>query len=211
MPRTGAWDSERTVEPAERHDKRGQILDAALAVFSRKGVCATRIADIATEAGIAYGLVYHYFKNKEEILNTIFEERWARVTERLEEAEKGGANLEERLRGVAAVFVDAYRARPQVVELLLLEFTRMSKYLEPVHLEQIGRAFTVVRRILERGSTDGELRAEFDPALLMLMFMGGLQMILQTQVLGVFRPPEGFDQEGAEMVVDIFLAGVKAR
>ena len=164
---------------------------------------------IATEAGIAYGLVYHYFKNKEEILNTIFEERWERVTERLEEAEKAGANTRERLCGIAEVFIEAYRARPQVVEVLLLEFTRMSKFLEPVQLEQIGRAFTVVRRVLEQGQADGEVRREFPSAILMLLFVGGLQMILQSQVLGVFHPPESFELRGREMVVDAFFNGVR--
>ncbi len=115
------------MERPERHDKRSKILDAALEVFSRKGVFATRIADIASEAGIAYGLVYHYFKNKEEILNTIFEERWARVTELLERAEKDGRDTADRLRRAAEVFLSAYQRRPQVVELLLLEFTRTSK------------------------------------------------------------------------------------
>ena len=130
---------ERPEKPEARQDKRAQILDAALAVFSRKGVFASRIADIASEAGIAYGLVYHYFRNKEEILNTIFEERWARVTELLEQANESGSDATDRLTRAAGVFIGAYRHRPQVVEVLLLEFTRMSKFLEPVHIDKIAR------------------------------------------------------------------------
>jgi TetR/AcrR family fatty acid metabolism transcriptional regulator len=195
----------------EKSDKRAQILDAALEVFSRNGVFATRIADIAREAGIAYGLVYHYFKNKEEVLNTIFEEQWAGVTESLERAEKEGADSGERLRGVADLFLSAYARRPQVVELLLLEFTRMSKFLEPGQIDAIGRAFGVVTRILERGQADGELRADLPPGLLMLVFMGGLQHIMQTQVLGTFVPPADFGEKGPERLVDAFLNGVKRR
>ena len=56
-----------------RRDKRKRILDAAVCVFARMGYHGARVSDIAREAGIAYGLVYHYFTNKEEILNTIFE------------------------------------------------------------------------------------------------------------------------------------------
>ncbi len=140
----------------DRPEKRELILDAALAVFSRRGVFATRIADIAEEAGVAYGLVYHYFKNKEEILNTIFEDRWTRLTERLEKAAAEGHGARERLHAVAAVFLEAYRTRPQLVELLLLEFTR------------------------------------------------------QAQVLGAFREPTGFAENGAEKVVEVFLAGGRA-
>jgi AcrR family transcriptional regulator len=198
------------LERSEPRDKRELILDAALAVFSRQGVFATRIADIAAEAGVAYGLVYHYFRNKEEILNTIFEERWARVTERIEEAEAKGADTRGRLQGAAHVFLASYRARPEVVELLLLEFMRTSKFLEPVQLERIGRAFDVVRRIVERGQKDGEVRDDIPADLLMLLFVGGLQMIIQTQVLQVFRGPPGFDERGAELVTTAFLEGFGA-
>ncbi len=177
-------------------------------MFSRRGVYATRIADIASEAGIAYGLVYHYFKNKEEVLNTIFEERWARVTELLEQADKEGTDSADRLRRAADVFLSAYRRRPQVVELLLLEFTRMSKFLEPTQIEKIANAFAVVTGIIERGQNEGELRQDIAPGLLTLTFLGGLQLIMQTQVLGTFHPPEGFDDHGADVLVDAFLNGV---
>jgi AcrR family transcriptional regulator len=199
------------VERSEPRDKRELILDAALNVFSRRGVFASRIADIASEAGVAYGLVYHYFRNKEEILNTIFEERWVRVTELLEEADLKGASLEERLREAANLFLSAYGRRPQLVEVLLLEFTRTSKFLEPVHLDRIGRAFSVVRGMLERGQQEGEVRSDIPADLLMLLFLGGVQMVIQTQVLGAFEAPEHFEERGAELVTDAFLKGARPR
>ena len=52
------------------------ILDAAIRVFARQGFHSCRVSDVADEAGVAYGLVYHYFSSKEEILNTLFTERW---------------------------------------------------------------------------------------------------------------------------------------
>jgi len=52
--------------------KRARILEAATRVFASRGYHGARVSDIAREAGIAYGLVYHYFRNKEEILDTIF-------------------------------------------------------------------------------------------------------------------------------------------
>ena len=192
----------------ERSAKREQILDAALEVFSRKGVYATRIADIATEAGIAYGLVYHYFKNKEEIINTIFEQRWAQVTERLEDASKSGSDARDRLERAAGVFIEAYRSRPQVGERLLLEIPPMSKFLEPIHVEQIAGAFAVVTRIIEQGQSEGQLSQRVHSSLLMLLFLGGLQLVLQCQVLGLFRAPDGFEVEGSRVVVDLFLNGV---
>ncbi len=57
-------------------DKRRLILDAAVRVFARQGFHSCRVADIADEAGVAYGLVYHYFQSKDEVLDTLFTERW---------------------------------------------------------------------------------------------------------------------------------------
>jgi TetR/AcrR family fatty acid metabolism transcriptional regulator len=67
-----------------RQEKREIILDAAIKVFAQTGYHGARVSDIAREAGIAYGLVYHYFKNKEEILHSIFEERWSGFLEAVE-------------------------------------------------------------------------------------------------------------------------------
>jgi len=57
-------------------DKRRTILDAAVRVFARQGFHGCRVSDIADEAGVAYGLVYHYFDSKDEVLDTLFLERW---------------------------------------------------------------------------------------------------------------------------------------
>ena len=123
------------MESGDRYDKRARILAAALTAFGRRGVAKTRIADIASEAGIAYGLVYHYFKNKDEILHTIFEERWATIAERLEEVEKSRGNARERLQGAAEGFIGVCRAHPQVVELVVLEL-----FSSPVRFESAGAA-----------------------------------------------------------------------
>ena len=57
-------------------DKRRLMLDAAIRVFARQGFHSARVSDIANEAGVAYGLVYHYFESKDEVLDTVFLERW---------------------------------------------------------------------------------------------------------------------------------------
>ena len=199
------------MESGERHDKRSRILEAALVVFSRKGVIGTRIADIAAEAGIAYGLVYHYFKNKEEVLSTIFTERWGGITDRLEQAAKEDGDIRSRLLGVVEVFIGAYHAKPPVVELLTMEFTRVADILEPIHLDQVSGAYAVVRRIIEQGQRDGKIRKDLNAAILMLNFVGGLQLILQSEALGVYRPPEEFQARGGELLVDTFLDGVRLK
>ena len=78
-------------------DKRRQILDAAIRVFARQGFHATRVSDIADEAGVAYGLVYHYFSSKDEVLNELFVERWSLLLAAIEEADQAGGRHREKL------------------------------------------------------------------------------------------------------------------
>ncbi len=199
------------MESGDRFDKRARILEAALTVFGRRGVAKTRIADIASEAGIAYGLVYHYFKNKDEILQTIFEERWARLSERLEEVEKSRGSARERLEGAAQVFIEAYRAHPQVVELLVLEFTGMASVADAAYVQRRRRAYAMVLRTIEQAQSEGEIRPELSAPVLMLMFVGGLQLVLRGLAFELFSPPEQFDSAGAAMIADLFMNGVGTR
>jgi TetR/AcrR family fatty acid metabolism transcriptional regulator len=197
-----------TQETRDKPERRDQILEAALEVFSRRGVFATRIADIAAEAGVAYGLVYHYFRNKEEILHTIFEVGWAELQGRLEAAEGRSGGARARFLGMAEAFLDAYRRRPRVVELFMLEFSGTSRFPEAPQLGPISKALAVVTRILERGRAEGEIRADLDVDLLTLIFIGSLQLLVQAQVLGVYTLPEDFKENGARKIVDAFFDGV---
>ena len=90
-------------------DKRRQILDAAIHVFARQGFHACRVSDIADEAGVAYGLVYHYFKSKDEVLNELFTERWSLLLATIEEVDGQAVGAREKLDAVAHFIIDSYR------------------------------------------------------------------------------------------------------
>jgi len=98
---TGAMASQETTDREwgkTRSDKRARILDAAITVFARSGYHGARVSDIAREAGIAYGLVYHYFRNKEEILASAFEERWGDFLAVVDAIAQGGQPARQKLR-----------------------------------------------------------------------------------------------------------------
>ena len=132
-----------------------QILDAAIPVFARTGYHAARVSDIAREAGIAYGLVYHYFRNKEEILETIFEERWTGFVETVEAIAEAPTRTEEKLEAIAALILGAYRVRRDWVKVFVLEIQRSSRFAEPGQLRAVGRFFQAVARILRAGQAAG--------------------------------------------------------
>jgi len=201
-------------EPRGRPDKRALILDAAIKVFARSGYHGSRVSDIAKEAGIAYGLVYHYFKNKEEILATIFEERWSGFLEAVESIAQSPTSTEDRLVSVAALILNAFRLRPEWVKVLVLEIQRSSRFQEPGQLRAVGQLFQAVERIVRAGQESGELRRDLDPGVACTVFIGALDLVITSLVLGVTRIEGGEEDEReyylkvAKTVVEIFMHGL---
>ena len=118
-----------------QEDKRRIILDAAVRVFARKGYHSSRVGDIAEEAGVAHGLLYHYFRSKEELLETIFRETWRDVLDAVRAIEETDESARERLagkRGAVVGRIDVHPERP-------LPFRRAD------HLDDRRRHLTDVR------------------------------------------------------------------
>lgn len=198
-----------------RRDKRNLILDAAIRVFARTGYHGARVSDIACEAGIAYGLVYHYFKNKEEILSTIFSERWSLFIEAVEGIAESSTSTREKLVSIAALVLHAHRLRPDWVKVLVLEIQRTSRFSELNQLRSVSRLFQVMAKLLEQGQREGELRGDIDSEVASFLFIGGLELVITARVLNVLQvEPEDeqdYYQKVAKTVVDIFINGLAAK
>lgn len=199
--------------PRGRPGKRKLILDAAIRVFARVGYHGARVSDIAREAGIAYGLVYHYFRNKEEILGQVFEERWGAFLEAVETVGKREEPTRDQLVSVAGLVLGAYQLRPEWVKVLVLEIQRSSRFAEPGQLRAVSRLFQSVAQILRRGQERGELRGDVDPDVASMIFLGALEIAVTSLVLGVVRidegeSPESYCRRVGATVVDVFMNGV---
>src|SRR3954454_19796573 len=109
---------------AAAEDKRRQILSAAVRVFAAQGYEATRVGDIAKDAGVAYGLVYHYYGSKEAVLEAVFREAWGRLLAAVAIAEQTGETATEQLSLVVKIVLRSWRDDPNLVRLLVREITR---------------------------------------------------------------------------------------
>lgn len=199
--------------PPRGGGKRERILDAATRVFARLGYHRARVADIAAEAGIAYGLVYHYFRNKEEILASIFEERWRGFLEAVEGIGRRPGTTEARLHALAALVLGAYRVRPDWVKVFVLEIQRSARFAEPGQIRAVGRVFALVAEILREGQARGELRRDVDPDVACTLFLGGLELAVTSLALEVSHsgePEAEYCDKVARTVVDVFVRGVAA-
>jgi TetR/AcrR family fatty acid metabolism transcriptional regulator len=201
-------------ETGPRSAKRARILEAATRVFASHGYHGARVSDIAREAGIAYGLVYHYFRNKEEILDTIFAERWGAFLDVVDGIAAGPQPAAEKLRQLAALILFANRRRSDWVKVLVFEIQRTSRFSEPEQIEAVGRLFRGVAKIVRDGQEAGELRSDLDANLVCLAFIGALETMITSQVLGVMRRPDesqAADDRTVGTVVELFLGGLAAK
>ncbi len=193
---------ERSTGPEE---KRRQILDAAVRVFARKGFHTSRVGDIAEEAGVAHGLLYHYFSSKDEVLETVFRENWGVLLERIHAVEESGEPAREQLRHVAAILLRTWLHEPDVVRVLVREIARSPEVQE--RIGELVKPLGSIRRMIERGQKAGELRPDVDPALAAIVFYGGIDELLTGWVLGQLPAGPGEVAAAEQTVVDVVLAG----
>jgi TetR/AcrR family fatty acid metabolism transcriptional regulator len=159
-------------------DKRRVILDAAVRVFARQGFHTCRVSDIADEAGVAYGLVYHYFSSKEEILDTLFLERWDVMLGAIAEADASRRAPREKLLAIAAFIVDSYRHDPELMKVIIVEVTRAANTFGRTHLAKIREAYAQIAEIVARAQDDGVFRREIRPEFAALAFYGLIEQVL---------------------------------
>jgi AcrR family transcriptional regulator len=189
-------------------DRRGELLEAAVRVFAAKGFHASRVGDIANEAGVAHGLLYHYFRSKEEVLETIFRETWSGLVRETERIEGSGVPFREQLRRFARIYLGSWLVTPELVRVLVREVGRSPDVGERV--DEIRGLFLALRRIIEAARDRGEVREDVDIGFAATAFYGSLEEILTGWVLGQL-PAEEEDVERAVLtVVDVANAGMAA-
>lgn len=192
-------------------DKRRAILDAAIRVFARQGFHSTRVADIADEAGVAYGLVYHYFRSKDEVLNELFTERWSLLLAATEEADRKGATPRGKLGAVAAFIIDSYRHDPELMKVIIVEVTRAANSFGRTHLTEIRKAYETIARIVADAQAVGAFREDVDPEFAAMWFYGAIEQLLSAWVFELIPADEPTFERAKEMVVETVCGGLEPR
>jgi TetR/AcrR family transcriptional regulator, fatty acid metabolism regulator protein len=189
-------------------DKRRTLLAAAVRVFAKRGYHAARVGDIAEEAGVAHGLLYHYFNSKEEVLETIFRDTWTDLLAAVREVELSGEEAREQLRQVAAILLRSWRRDPDLVRVLVHEVTRSAELGRRVG--EIADAFAAIERIVRRGQSEGTFRTDVDARLASVVFYGAIEEILTGWVLRIL--PDGDDAvaRAERTVVQVVAGGLSA-
>jgi AcrR family transcriptional regulator len=189
-------------------DRRRQILDAAIRVFARQGFHACRVSDIAREAGVAYGLVYHYFDTKEQVLNELFEERWSLLLAAIDEVDARPIPSREKLDAVAGFIIDSYRHDPELMKVIIVEVTRAANSFGRTHLPEISNAYEKITKIVADAQAAREFRRDIDPMLASMWFYGAIEQLLSGWVFELIGDSDADFDRAREMVVDTICGGL---
>jgi TetR/AcrR family transcriptional regulator, fatty acid metabolism regulator protein len=189
-------------------ERRRQILDAAVAVFARQGFNQCRVSDIADEAGVAYGLVYHYFRSKDEVLDTLFLERWNVLLQVIRDLDGRDLAAREKLTAIASFIVDSYRHDPDLMKVIIVEVTRAANSFGRTHLDQIRQAYDLIEAIVAKAQADGEFKDTVTPQFAALAFYGAIEQVLTGWIFDLLPRGEAEFEQAKAFVVETICGGL---
>ena len=190
-----------------RVDKRKLILDAAIRVFADHGYHGSRVGDIAEDAGVAHGLLYHYFSSKEEVLRTIFAENWGGLIGRFRAVEESDEPAGQKLEGIAKILLRTWRNDPALVTVMVREVAR-SEHLQGQVVE-VREAFAILERVIAEGQAAGEFRRDVDARFASWIVYGGLEEVLTGWVLGGLPDAEADVTTAETTAIELALRGLR--
>ena len=190
-------------------DKRRVILDAAIRVFARQGFHRCRVSDIAREANVAYGLVYHYFRSKDEVLDTLFLERWELMLAAIDEIDAQPIGPRDTLYAIASFIIDSYRHDRDLMKVIIVEVTRAANSFGRIHLEKIREAYDGIAAIVEGGRKDGTFKEDIDASFAAMCFYGAIEQLLSGWIFDLLPQTEEEFERAKGLVVDAICGGLE--
>lgn len=148
----------------DREAKKRYILAAASRVFARKGFFNTRISDIARECSMADGTLYIYFKSKDDILISIFEEKMEYFLQRFrEKLSSSPDSAQDQLKDFVTEYFALAKEFPDFAEVITVELRQSSKFIKEYSNEKFFEFLKIIQSIIERGIRKGEIDKGINP------------------------------------------------
>lgn len=191
-----------------KDERERAILEAALEVFSRRGYTETRMAEIAQAAGISYGLLYHYFSDKEALFETLAEEWWRGFHGILEEMKGSSLSTRDKLVQIVKHVFAVYGRQPQLISLYVKEISRGFAYRRPGGgRERFNLIFDLVSELMTEGQQNGALRSDIPSRYLSYIFLGAIDAFLSVMVLGGEVISKKREKRALHAIMEVFVHG----
>ena len=188
-------------------DKRAAILRAATRVFARNGYFNSKVADIARAADVADGTVYLYFKSKEEILHSIFDQTVAEAVAAGRKLIEKLRDPREKLRRIALLHLERLGADRDLAVVFQVELRGSTKFMEEFSAAGFAEYLALLRRSFEEGQRAGVFRKELNAKVVSKILFGALDEMATNWIIS----KRSYKLEPmADVVMDVFLNGVSA-
>jgi TetR/AcrR family fatty acid metabolism transcriptional regulator len=191
-------------------EKRRVILDAAVRVFARRGFNGCRVSDIADEAGVAYGLVYHYFRSKDEVLDTLFLERWNVMLDVIRDLDETDLTPRDKLATITGFIVDSYRHDPELMKVIIVEVTRAANSFGQTHFAKIREAYELIADVVADAQARGDFKDTVTPQFAALAFYGAIEQVLTGWIFDMLPQGEAEFEQAKVFVVETICGGLEA-
>jgi TetR/AcrR family fatty acid metabolism transcriptional regulator len=207
--KTGRRASRPRRKEAATEGKRERILRAAIKVFARKGFYSTRVSEIAKAAGVADGTIDLYFKNKDDVLISLFQDYTTRLIALLSDAIAQQASFEDKLRVCVDTQLGLLEGSRELAEVVTVNLRQSARLLKQYGAPMFGRYLDTLASVFEAGQAQGSVRKDLSPRVLARALWGSLDAITLGWALG------GGDEQtlhrSAQQVATTFLDGVRQR
>lgn len=189
-----------------KNDKRTRILKAAVKVFAKRGFYQAKVTEIAKAAGVADGTIYLYFKSKDEILISIFDEEMEKFIGKIKAEVAGDANGLEKVRTFVRSHLSFVRQNPRLAQVFQVELRQSNKFIKEYSGSKLKEYLGLVAGYIEQGQQEGMIRPDVHAGLLKRVLFGALDEVATHWVL--MKNGKYDLDESAEQIAEIFLRGV---
>jgi TetR/AcrR family fatty acid metabolism transcriptional regulator len=190
-------------------DKRDRILKAAIKVFAKKGFYATRVSEIAKAAGVADGTIYLYFKNKDDVLITIFEDGLKQLLEILQRVAESNESFENRVTRIIELQLGLLEDQRDLAEVITVNLRQSSRLLKQYAAPLFMQYIDVIAGVIRQGQEAGAFRQDLNPRVVARGLFGALDAILLTWALGEGDPAAL--RKAATHCASLILEGLRQR
>lgn len=201
-----------TEEGRQRHEEKYQrILDAALEVFATKGFFEAKITEIAKLAGVADGTIYLYFKNKDDLLISLFESKLEYVNTRLRAALADIPDVPGKLEHIIRNHLGLALEHPTLTRFMTIELRRSGKFMKEYAKEQLSAYLDEVGRVFDEGKAQGLFRPEISTGIFKQLLFGALDHACTVWVNNPHRRSDDIREIAAQMYEFVMRGAATAK
>jgi TetR/AcrR family fatty acid metabolism transcriptional regulator len=198
--------AERRASARRGGDKRERILRGAVKVFAKKGFYASRVAEIARAAGVADGTIYLYFKNKDDVLTSLFEDRIARLLTLLREEVERTEGAQQRVRRIVEFQLGLLEGERDLAEVITVNLRQSTRLLKQYATKRFLEYLDLMAHVVAEGQHAGEIRDDVSPRIMARAIFGAMDGIAMTWALG--NAEAGGLKRAASQLADVLITGL---